>query len=95
MAAPVGAIVGISPYDLWDGPPPPSPGDILVTVGKNERLGTAYRILTARHMTQSKEPYRFSLRCQVMGPAATVDLHEPGVTVYTIVWNRRDRKRPR
>lgn len=97
MPAPVGATVSISPYDLghrhdW---PDPEPGDWLVTwSAQTEQWGTAYRIVSARQVRSTTYPRRFSLRCEVVGPAVAADIRDDE-QVYPLVWYRRDRKRPR
>lgn len=94
MPAPVGATVTIAPYDFGrdDGP---QPGDIIVSYSERmETWGTAYRIVSTRLMARSSHPGRYSLRCEVMGKFEDVE-HEtvPGARFFTIVWNRRDRRK--
>src|SRR5690242_14817320 len=97
MAAPVGAVVTIAPYDLVHSPelPDPAEGDWLVTWSeRTEAWGTAYLIVSARQIRSAASPRRFSLRCRKLGPAAET-LVGPEDRVFPVIWLRRDRSCPR
>ena len=82
-AAPVGATVTIAPYDFWGEGPGPSDGDCLVSQG-----GSAYLILEAH---QTKRQGRYRLRCLKVQPTEVPE----AAAAFSLVWSRRDRRRPR
>lgn len=83
MSAPIGATVTIAPYDCWGDGIGPEPGDYLLSQG-----GSAYLVVQA-HETRRRGRYR--LVCQKVAPAAV----PPDATAFSLVWSRRDRRRPR
>lgn len=85
--APVGAVVGLSPYDWNDDGPGPDEGDYILTTG-----GTAYRILEAHRVRSTVHPNRYRLRALKLGGADEIP---EGVRVLSLRFYRRDRKRPR
>lgn len=78
---PIGAVVGIAPYDWRSDEPPPTDGDVVLSTG-----GTAYLILEAR---RTLRPGRLALRCLKLGPASAIP---EGARVVTLAWARRDRR---
>ena len=92
MAAPVGAIVKLAPFDWrpdWPGERPPAAGDVVVTYSeRTERYGRAYLIQQARLMTRSAVPGRYALRCLVLGGVGAIPA---GVRLLVIVWRPRKR----
>jgi hypothetical protein len=87
MPAPIGAVVGISPFDMRSGETAPEEGAYLLSAG-----GTAYLIVASRLMTRSARPHNYSLRCLKVGGA---DQIPDGAPVIAFAFSRRDRRRPR
>lgn len=82
MAAPVGAVVSIAPYDWGTQDAPPAAGDFLLSNG-----GTAYRILASR---ATRRLGRFALTCLKIGRAADIP---PSARTLGLHWYPRQRTR--
>ena len=79
------------------------PGDFLVSVGRNRKVGSVYQILERHNVKSTKNPRRYKFivtRCPELKAATTVDFrfnckisgHE-SATVITIIWNNRTKKK--
>ena len=84
--APVGANVGIAPYDWHRDGPAPNVGDYLCTPA-----GSAYLIVSAR---ETRRPGRWAYRCVKIGTNGRADI-PADVKVGVLCWSRRGRRRPR
>jgi hypothetical protein len=80
MAASVGALVTIAPYDWLGEDAPPSEGDCLLSNG-----GSAYGIVEVR---ETRRPNRLRLRCVKLG---TVEDIPTGSRVVGLQWYPRRR----
>lgn len=95
MAAPIGAIVNLNPYDWWpayEGEPPPHVNAVLRT-----KTGRSYLIVKARKVNAERPPGESSwrLRCRVLsGLEADLFTRLAGGHVYQLEWYERKRKRP-
>lgn len=85
MAAPPGAMVRLSPFDMAEGydAPGPEKGDVLLS-----KAGSVYLIL---HSRATKRPGRYSLQCLALGRLGLEGI-PPGKRILGFTWNPRRRR---